>query len=617
MKNIFSVYNKLPTVIRALITLVISTTILFVFNSIDSGFTSWSSLSTHDIAVKFLEIVAITMLTYTVIRFVKNQERNRKSIYDAIPLSIITYDSDGKVTYANRHAQELFGYVVESAIGKSVIEFIAKKDRQRAIINLKDNAKKKHMDRWQNNYFVVDAQDREVEATLHFSLFGKNETIATVTDHVEINEMERSYTIQIDFFWSLLNDIPTPLAYCDTDYNHRFINKSYQRVFNKGDDDILGKDLGFILDGEKLLRLNKRIQYVLDSRKNISFEELMVIEGISKVFSVDIVPRIMGGDISGVFISLKDITSEKIKSIALKKEVLLNKNLNKIADILSKAKNKNIYPSVVECLNLIREMYGLGRCYILSKTDTDEIKIHYESIANGLKPYEGFTISTSTKEKELYKDILAKKDSIIIPRFSTSQFNFVKHLTAFHSKSVVEVSMPNVGEVSGYILGVVSDSKYIHWKENDVEFLHSAIHIISTTISRIEQIKELKLSEETLNALINNTDIGIIITSQKNKVFYSNKRFLDLFGIDPTGDNDFKIERYAQEQSVDTIRKAFKAREYSGTATGTFQMKYNGGRNFIAKIFSTKIDYEGDKAYLTTIVDVNEYVNKDVDGIIN
>jgi PAS domain S-box-containing protein len=136
-------------------------------------------------------------------------------------------------------------------------------------------------------------------------------------------------------------------------------------------------------------------------------------------------------------------------------------------------------------------------------------------------------------------------------------------------------------------------------------------------MDRIIRLKDLKLSEETLNTLIDNTDIGIIIADTKGNVFYSNEKFNSMFGqLDETTHMSV-VSQLVSKSDRDNALAIFREREYKGKSGGTIKALHKDGYEFYTKIYSSRIDYEGSKAYLTTVVDVTEYMVEDIEPIEN
>ena len=88
-----------------------------------------------------------------------------------------------------------------------------------------------------------------------------------------------------------------------------------------------------------------------------------------------------------------------------------------------------------------------------------------------------------------------------------------------------------------------------------------------------------------------------------------------LFEYDPVEngeifDYNYMYNKLISPDDAPRVKEALKIREYKGNYGGTIKAKTAHGNSITARVYSSRIQYEGIEAYLTTVVDVSEYIKK-------
>lgn len=565
------------------------------------------------IILYILRFVIIQLGTLIITMFYINKKNETMIVLETIPQPIIVLDFNARIEFANRCAYERYGYKPKDVVGRNVTDFLEFSDKQKALVNMKNNLKNGQQS-WSAPYTIIDGWGNEIHALTYSAIYKKNKIILTAVDNSELESAKSSYKNQIEFFWSMLNEMPTPLAYEDKEGKTKFANNAYLDSIGLREFEVLGKSLEELLPLEEAQRIIGKKDYVLRANEPIDFNDIITLKNKKHVLDIHMVPRQLNQEVKGVFISFQDITSEKIKEKKLTTEVSFNSTLSQMAEAMASANTQNLYALIHSSLKSINEILGTERSYLMFRDEKGDLNIKYESVSNGSKPYEGFTIELSKEHKDFYKKLLDKKSKIHSSSVKLSKFSYIKHLQVFKCNSFLEVSITkSMAFNKTAVLGVATHNN-VKWNEHKIDFMFSAGRIIMNAIGVVDQINELKLSEETLNTLIDDTDIGIVITEDGGKIYYSNKSFSEMFGLS-LSDSDsaeglqkFAVEKLVTPEYRQAAKDIFKEREYKGFAGGTLRARGVDG-DFYIKIYSARIDYEGSKAYLTTIVNISEYKN--------
>lgn len=553
-------------------------------------------------AILFILKTIIFIFVFRVFLYLRRYEKTRKEeIMNKIPGAVIIYDFMGKIIYINDFVKKIFGYKKEEVVGQSILMFLSKKDKQRAIFELKDDVKNKFIRNPIASWTLIASDKKEIDSIINFSYYDKKSIIAICMDNTQIIEAKKSYSQQVQFFWSLLNDLPTPISYRDTEGVYKFVNTAFQKYMNIKEVDILGKKINFAVKKDEFERFETKRKLALETKQEVVFEDISSINDKKKILHFEIVPRIVNGDIMGTFITFKDITSEKIKEGVLKRDIILNKTINEISEIMISSNLEKLDDNINTALNKVKDAFKADRVFILTQKD-DRFYIKYEVVENGIKSHINHIFDMDNDEFNFCKNLILKNGKVASSRISISQLFLLNHIKYFNSKSAAEVGTFVDNDING-ILCVISENKQIVFEAKEIDFLKSISNSIFGTIARVQQMYDLKLSEETLNTLIDNTKIGIIITDFKNNIKFINDKACFLLDVDKHV-NEIEFDKYVSDEYVDIVKKAFKEREYKGSCDLNLKLKSNN----LVEFYCSKINYESSKAYLITLVDINKYI---------
>ncbi len=553
-------------------------------------------------AILFTLKTIIFIFVFRVFLYLRRYEKTKKEeIMNKIPGAVIIYDFNGKILYVNDFVKKIFGYSREQAVGQSILMFLSEKDKQRAIFELKDDARNKIIRNPIASWTLIASDKKEIDSIINFSYYDKKSVIAICIDNTQIIEAKKSYSQQVQFFWSLLNDLPTPISYRDTEGVYKFVNTAFQKYMNIKEVDILGKKINFAIKKDEFERFEVKRNLALETKQEVIFEDISNIDNKKKVLHFEIVPRIVNGEVMGTFITFKDITSEKIKEGILKRDIVLNKTINEISEIMISSSLEKLNDNINIALNKVKDAFKADRVFILMQKD-GKFYIKHESIEDGIKSYINYVFDMDEEEFNFCKNLILKNGKVASGRISISQLSLLNHIKQFNPKSAAEVGTFVDDGVNG-ILCVISENKQIAFEVKEIDFLKSISNSIFGTIARVQQTYDLKLSEETLNTLIDNTKIGIIITDFKNNIKFINDKACFLLDVDKSI-NEIEFDKCVSSEYIDIVKKAFKEREYKGSFDLNLKLKSNN----LVEFYCSKINYESSKAYLITLIDINKYI---------
>jgi len=543
--------------------------------------------------------IAIFIFIFEVFLYLKNFENNRKKeIMNKIPGAVIIYDFNGKILYVNDFINDMFGYKKEDVINNNILMFLADKDKQRAFSELKVDVENKIIKNPTASWTLITADKMEVDVIINFSFYNKKSVIAICMDNTKILEAKKSHSQQIQFFWSLLNDIPLPMSYRDVDGVYKFVNDAFQKYMNIKETDILGKKTNYVVDKDEYNRFEEKRKLALKTGKEIIFNDISTINNKKRILHLEIIPRINENKIKGTFVTFKDITNEKIKEIALKKEIALNKVINEISEIMISSNSNQLHDNINIILEKIRIILNVDRVYIIAENINNQFYIKFESINKNINPYINHIFNTNEEEYNFMKKIIRNNLKIASSRIKMSQLYQLNHIKKLNAKSVAEVGVFIDNNIYG-IVGAISENKIVKFTVKEVDFLKSVSNSIFGTAVRLKQMDDLKLSEETLNTIIDNKKFGIIIISENNNIYYINDKAYLLLGENKL--EKINLSEYVSVEYTDIVNKAFKENK-------NFDLNLKLKSNNLVEIYGSEINFDANKAYLIIMIDINKYI---------
>jgi len=546
-----------------------------------------------------VQTIVLTSLLHTIYYIFQRQKKQNYTILNNIAQPIIICNLSGSIKYANKFAQSFFGYIKDEIYSQNIFNFIAEYDKQRAYLNVKEVKDNKIAT--VNSYNVLTADGDWVECTVHTS-FHYGKLLSTFINQSDTKTIEKKQKEQTEFLWSLLNDIPVPLSYLDNNNIFKFVNKSYCKLMEQNEQNFLGNNL---FDVFKDIAINEaNLEYIKESQESSEYEEIRLIGNRKKILKLVVTPKIENNITVGTFTAIIDKTKERKLEILNKKEIRLNIIFAKILTILVSSPINIRDTSIDKSLDLVRKALNIDKCYVIQLDDSAVVA--YEASGVGLKECKGYMVHLSNQQQNF-----TEVKQLIIPNLSVSQFKNLKYYKTNEARSVAEILIPKDNMFgSDIIIGAMTSFKHKNWQKNEINFIQSVGKIISTSIERKQYIQELKYSEDTLNILVDNSNIGFFIHTLEDEIVFINNKTKELFG--------YKLEEiesilFIQDNIVlpeyhETIKNMMKLAELKGQASGFIKIKNKNGKIFSVEIHIKSIDYETSKAYLYTMIDVSKYI---------
>lgn len=246
---------------------------------------------------------------------------------------VFTYDTEGRLTLANRKCLNLFGYTWEEAAGKELVEFAAESDKVRISEKMKTRLKTGATERYEFTIVTKNGSERlfsgNVSALIENGVISGG--IVVAEDITENRLVKLELQEQLSFMQKLMDSIPNPVYLKNRQGLYQGFNKAFEAACGLTRDKILGHSIDevFPFSNNEYIR---EMDEVLFSKGGIQEYETCMTYADGSKHDV-IINRASytknDGSLEGVVGVILDITDRK----QLEKQVMALERLNIMAEM--------------------------------------------------------------------------------------------------------------------------------------------------------------------------------------------------------------------------------------------------------------------------------------------
>ena len=254
-------------------------------------------------------------------RALRESEQRYRALADSSPTGICVHQN-GMHVYVNERYANVLGYSADELIGKPMMEVVAPQDREMARrISLDRLAGKKVPSQYELRSIKKDGSIRwkEVWATV-IEHNGSPATLANILDITERKQAEEALRALLEFRQTLIDAIPNPVFYKDTDHKYIGCNEAFAALVGLSREQVVGRSAYEVVPKELADLWSEKDQDLLDSPKVQIFEftvratdgaERTLVNHKAPFFDAD-------GRLEGLIGVMLDITDRKSMERALR-----------------------------------------------------------------------------------------------------------------------------------------------------------------------------------------------------------------------------------------------------------------------------------------------------------
>ncbi|HEV7370076.1 PAS domain S-box protein [Arenibaculum sp.] len=245
----------------------------------------------------------------------ETRERRLRHIADALPAMVYLMDELGRTTFVNRPTLEFTGRSFDDMQGDRWQEVIHPEDRPGLLDKMRRAAREGTAFEHEYRALTADGSYRwrlnrgqplRDRRGRHRSIIG---VCLDITDRKRAQE---ELELNRERIRMIIETVPAPIAYIDTEDVIRYANLAYARRFDSGRDDIVGRRLADLL-GEEATRMLRPFQELALRGQSARFEGTVDYDPLgTRHCQIFYVPHIVeGGRVAGYFGLVNDITETK------------------------------------------------------------------------------------------------------------------------------------------------------------------------------------------------------------------------------------------------------------------------------------------------------------------
>jgi PAS domain S-box-containing protein len=328
----------------------------------------------------------------------KGSEILLNDILAASPEAITTTDLNGNIVNCNQATLDIHGFSSkEELIGKNALEFIAEKDRQRAVENLKKTIEQEVVRDIEYNFLTKDGREfpGELSASVIKGSSGNPTGFVGMTkDITERKKAEESLRKSEDRWRSLIENAPNVILIVDRDGKIQFINRT---VIDASQEEMIGKSIYNYIDHKHHNEVRKTIEQVFQTGEGGGYEASGAgSNGSTSWYKTNVGPIRHDGQIISVTLITTDITEiKKTEGALLASEEKFKGIFENVNDVITYVDK---HGKILDANKRVEEVLGYKRDEIIGKNFTKLGFIDLKSLPKTLKLFVS-TIRSGEVEK--------------------------------------------------------------------------------------------------------------------------------------------------------------------------------------------------------------------------
>ncbi len=252
------------------------------------------------------------------------------AIVDSSIDAIIGKTTEGVVTSWNHGAEQLFGYSLSDAVGKTIMELIIPHDRaaeeERILHAVRDGLILPHFESLRRTkdgrVFPVSIAVAPVRDE-NGAIIGASSTIRDITLKKEAEIVEQNAkarleqevalrTVELEdarrTLRTVMDALPSMIGYWDKNLINRVANLAYLKWFGLRPEQIMGKRMQELL-GSELFKTNlPYVEKVLSGAAQTFEREILTPDGTMRYSLAHYLPDVVDGEVQGFFVIVHDVT---------------------------------------------------------------------------------------------------------------------------------------------------------------------------------------------------------------------------------------------------------------------------------------------------------------------
>jgi PAS domain S-box-containing protein len=300
-----------------------------------------------------------------------------RAITDSAQDAILMMDPTGCISFWNPGAEHIFGYTSEESIGQDLHQFLAPKRYREAYHAAFSKFKKTGQGEALDKTIDLEAcrkNGEEFPIELSLSAIHLEDgwhTLGIIRDITERKEVNRKLQEAIIFQQRLIDALPVPIFYKDSEGRYLGCNSSFEKLIGQKREQVIGKSV-YEISPKEFADLYHKKDMALFQNPGIQIYESTVkdTDGVTHhvIFHKATFPN-PDSSVGGLIGAILDITDRKwAEEALLNSERRLHTLVQTIPDIIWLKDKDGVYLS---CNTMFERFFGAKEADIVGKTDYD------------------------------------------------------------------------------------------------------------------------------------------------------------------------------------------------------------------------------------------------------
>ncbi len=448
-----------------------------------------------------------------------------QTIFDSTTEGLIVVDLSGNVLEVNEATLRITGYSKENLIGKSALNFVATRDRDRAAKLMAKAAEGSiFINRIQLPMLTADGTELDGEfsiAMLHDASGNATGYIGAMRDITEQKRAQEALRASEEKYRDLVENINDVLYTIDTDGTFTYISPAVESLIGYTPAEIIGQNFAGYIHPDDLRTAAESHQRVLSGESTIGEYRVIAKSGAIHWIRASNRPIYEGELVIGTRGILTDITEQKLAQETIQRRLGYEQLLSRISSLAVDAEDLQQFQDT--CIAAMGQTMAVSRAYLFEHhPETDTMVNTQEWCAEGILPQKQGLQGIPVSNAPWWVETLRKGQNICFRDIEDIPDEGAKEILRPQGvRSILVVPLFVGGHYHGFI-GFDECRQHRDWPTEDVDLLLAISRIISSVTERKLAEEAIRENEEKLRLIFASMVDGVIVTDMEGEIISMN-----------------------------------------------------------------------------------------------